>query len=188
MAAVAAAFCSGQSLALELIRTKQRKESRFQLFMQEAESNPQSRRLQLKDLIVSEMQRLTKYPLLLHNISKCTEAGSEEQQKLCRAREQCRDILRFVNDAVRGAENRQRLQELQRRLDTAALERTSNPLAAEFRNLDLTTHRMIHEGPLTWRVGKDKSVDKRALFIICTSELGPQIYELVALTSSEKNT
>lgn len=30
--------------------------------------------------------------------------------------------------------------------------------------------------------------DKRALFIICTSELGPQIYELVALTSSEKNT
>ena len=30
--------------------------------------------------------------------------------------------------------------------------------------------------------------DKRALFIICTSELGPQIYELVASTSSEKNT
>ncbi|KAM4755675.1 rho guanine nucleotide exchange factor 11-like isoform 2-T3 [Cyanocitta cristata] len=104
---------------------------------------------------------------------------------------------------------------------------------------------MIHEGPLTWRVAKDKTVelhvllleellvllqrqderlvlkchsksalgassdtkgsfspvlklnsvlirsvatDKRALFIICTSELGPQIYELVALTSSEKNT
>lgn len=31
--------------------------------------------------------------------------------------------------------------------------------------------------------------DKRAFFIICTSELGPpQIYELVALTSSDKNT
>lgn len=30
--------------------------------------------------------------------------------------------------------------------------------------------------------------DKRAFFIICTSELGPpQIYELVALTSSDKN-
>ncbi|XP_039910176.1 sodium channel modifier 1 isoform X2 [Hirundo rustica] len=241
---VAATFCSCQSIALELIRTKQRKESRFQLFMQEAESNPQCRRLQLKDLIVSEMQRLTKYPLLLESIIKCTEAGSAEQEKLCRARDQCRDIVRFVNDAVRGAENRRRLQEHQRRLDTTALERTSNPLAAQFRNLDLTLHRMIHEGPLAWRVGKDKSVelhvvlleellvllqrqderlvlkchskgglgasdtkqsfspvlklssllvrsvatDKRALFIICTSELGPQIYELVALTSSEKNT
>ncbi|XP_068851369.1 rho guanine nucleotide exchange factor 11-like isoform X2 [Aphelocoma coerulescens] len=242
---VAATFCSYQSIALELIKTKQRKESRFQLFMQEAESNPQCRRLQLKDLIVSEMQRLTKYPLLLENIIKCTEAGSPEQEKLCRARDQCRDVLRFVNDAVRRAENRHRLQGYQRRLDTAALERTSNPLAAEFRNLDLTSHRMIHEGPLTWRVAKDKTVelhvllleellvllqrqderlvlkchsksalgassdtkgsfspvlklnsvlirsvatDKRALFIICTSELGPQIYELVALTSSEKNT
>ncbi|XP_041331478.1 rho guanine nucleotide exchange factor 11 [Pyrgilauda ruficollis] len=242
---VAAAFCSSQSVALELIRTKQRKESRFQLFMQEAESNPQCRRLQLKDLLIAEMQRLTKYPLLLDNVIKCTPAGSPEQQKLLRARDQSREVLRAVNEAVRRAENRQRLREHQRRLDTSALERTSNPLAAEFRNLDLTSHRMIHEGPLAWRVGKDKSVDlhvllleellvllqrqderwllkchskgglggapdtkqsfspvlklssllvrsvatdKRALFIICTSELGPQIYELVALTSSEKNT
>ncbi|NWW77790.1 ARHGB factor, partial [Climacteris rufus] len=242
---VAANFCSFQSVALELIKTKQRKESRFQLFMQEAESNPQCRRLQLKDLLVSEMQRLTKYPLLLENIIKCTEAGSPEQEKLYRARDQCRDILRFVNEAVKHAENRQRLEAYQKRLDTTPLERTSNPLAAQFKNLDLTSRRMIHEGPLTWRVGKDKTVDllvllledvlvllqrqderlvlkchsrstlgpssdtkqsfspvlklnavlvrsvatdKRALFIICTSELGPQIYELVALTSSEKNT
>lgn len=40
---------------------------------QEAESNPQCRRLQLKDLIISEMQRLTKYPLLLENVLKHTE-------------------------------------------------------------------------------------------------------------------
>ncbi|XP_035202344.1 rho guanine nucleotide exchange factor 11, partial [Oxyura jamaicensis] len=70
---VTADFCSYQSIALELIKTKQRKETRFQIFMQEAESNPQCRRLQLKDLIISEMQRLTKYPLLLENILKHTE-------------------------------------------------------------------------------------------------------------------
>ncbi|NWH74645.1 ARHGB factor, partial [Piaya cayana] len=70
---VAADFCAYQSIALELIKTKQRKETRFQIFMQEAESNPQCRRLQLKDLIISEMQRLTKYPLLLENIIKHTE-------------------------------------------------------------------------------------------------------------------
>ncbi|NWJ03098.1 ARHGB factor, partial [Crypturellus undulatus] len=241
---VAADFCSYQSIALELIKTKQRKESRFQLFMQEAESNPQCRRLQLKDLIISEMQRLTKYPLLLENILKHTEAGTSEHDKLCRARDQCRDILKHVNEAVKRAENRHRLEGYQKRLDATSLERTNNPLAAEFKSLDLTSRRMIHEGPLTWRVSKDKTVDlhvllledllvllqkqdeklvlkchsktalgssdtkqsfspvlklnavlirsvatdKRALFIICTSELGPQIYELVALTSSEKNT
>ncbi|XP_028609172.1 rho guanine nucleotide exchange factor 11 isoform X3 [Grammomys surdaster] len=241
---VAAQFCSYQSVALELIRTKQRKESRFQLFMQEAESHPQCRRLQLRDLIISEMQRLTKYPLLLENIIKHTEGGTSEHEKLCRARDQCREILKFVNEAVKQTENRHRLEGYQKRLDTTALERASNPLAAEFKSLDLTTRKMIHEGPLTWRISKDKTLDlqvllledllvllqrqeerlllkchsktavgssdskqtfspvlklnavlirsvatdKRAFFIICTSELGPpQIYELVALTSSDKN-
>ncbi|XP_048670634.1 rho guanine nucleotide exchange factor 11 isoform X12 [Marmota marmota marmota] len=242
---VAAQFCSYQSIALELIKTKQRKESRFQLFMQEAESHPQCRRLQLRDLIISEMQRLTKYPLLLENIIKHTEGGTPEYEKLCQARDHCREILKFVNEAVKQTENRHRLEGYQKRLDATALERASNPLAAEFKSLDLTTRKMIHEGPLTWRISKDKTLDlhvllledllvllqrqderlllkchsktavgssdskqtfspvlklnavlirsvatdKRAFFIICTSELGPpQIYELVALTSSDKNT
>ncbi|XP_058395481.1 rho guanine nucleotide exchange factor 11 isoform X1 [Diceros bicornis minor] len=242
---VAAQFCSYQSIALELIKTRQRKESRFQLFMQEAESHPQCRRLQLRDLIISEMQRLTKYPLLLENIIKHTEGGTSEHEKLCRARDQCREILKYVNEAVKQTENRHRLEGYQKRLDTTSLERASNPLAAEFKSLDLTTRKMIHEGPLTWRISKDKTLDlhvllledllvllqkqdeklllkchsktavgssdskqtfspvlklnavlirsvatdKRAFFIICTSELGPpQIYELVALTSSDKNT
>lgn len=42
--------------------------------LQEAESNRLCRRLQLKDIIPVEMQRLTKYPLLLDNISKSTGA------------------------------------------------------------------------------------------------------------------
>ncbi|XP_075463770.1 rho guanine nucleotide exchange factor 11 isoform X5 [Ascaphus truei] len=239
-----AKFCSYQTSALELIKTKKRKETRFNLFMQEAESSPQCRRLQLKDLIVSEMQRLTKYPLLLENIIKHTDVSTQEHETLYRCRDRCRDILKYVNESVKQAENGQRLAEYQKRLDTTSLERTSNPLAAEFKSLDLTTRRMIHEGPLTWRITKDKTIDlnvllledllvllqrqdeklvlkchskatvvssdtkqtfspviklnsvlvrsvatdKRALFIICTSELGPQIYELVALTSSEKNT
>ncbi|XP_069584434.1 rho guanine nucleotide exchange factor 11 isoform X3 [Ranitomeya imitator] len=239
-----AKFCSCQTIALELIKIKKRKEARFNLFMQEAESSPQCRRLQLKDLIVSEMQRLTKYPLLLENIIKHTDAGTPEYEKLCHCWSRCKDILKFVNEAVKQRENEYRLGEYQKRLDSTSLERSNNPLAAEFKNLDLTTRRMIHEGSLTWRITKDKTIDlhvllledllvllqkqdeklvlkchsktsvvssdtkqtfspviklnsvlvrsvatdKRAFFIICTSELGPQIYELVALTSSEKNT
>ncbi|XP_044127532.1 rho guanine nucleotide exchange factor 11 isoform X2 [Bufo gargarizans] len=239
-----AKFCSCQTIALDLIKIKKRKEARFNLFMQEAESSPQCRRLQLKDLIVSEMQRLTKYPLLLENIIKHTDAGTPEYEKLCRCRDRCRDILKFVNESVKQRENEYRLAEYQKRLDTTSLERSNNPLAAEFKNLDLTSRRMIHEGSLTWRITKDKTIDlhvlllddllvllqkqdeklvlkcqsktsvvssetkqtfspviklnsvlvrsvatdKRAFFIICTSELGPQIYELVAMTSSEKNT
>lgn len=50
-------------------------------FVQECEASPHCRRLQLKDLLVSEMQRLTKYPLLLDNIIKHTE-GEESRDAL----------------------------------------------------------------------------------------------------------
>lgn len=43
--------------------------------IQECEASPLCRRLQLKDMLVSEMQRLTKYPLLLDNIIKYTDGG-----------------------------------------------------------------------------------------------------------------
>lgn len=59
--------------------------------------------------------------------------GSSEHEKLCRARDQCREILKYVNEAVKQTENQHRLEGYQKRLDTTSLERASNPLAAEFK-------------------------------------------------------
>ncbi|XP_035377029.1 rho guanine nucleotide exchange factor 11-like [Electrophorus electricus] len=239
-------LCSQQSQALELIKNK-RKDPRFAHLIQECEASPHCRRLQLKDLLVSEMQRLTKYPLLLDNIIRHTEAGSPDLQPLLRAQACCRGILRAVNEVVRETEHRRQLSRYQRRLDLSPLERQASPVAAQFKNLDLTTKKLIHEGPLTWKVNKDKAIDihalllsdmlvllqrgsgdrlilrcparslggvwgrntdlktpfcpvvrldsslvrsvatdNKALYVISTSER--QIYELVAGTSSEKNT
>ncbi|XP_062416583.1 rho guanine nucleotide exchange factor 11 isoform X4 [Pungitius pungitius] len=233
----ASQLCSQQSQALELIKSKQRKDPRFAHIIQECEASPHCRRLQLKDLLVSEMQRLTKYPLLLDKIIKHTEAASSDLPALQRAQACCRGILQAVNEVVRETEHRQRLSQYQRRLDAAPL----------FKSLDLSTKRMIHEGPLTWKVSKDKQIeiqalllsdcllllqrgpddrlqlrypsrwlggsgggsadsknsfsplvkldallvrsvatDNKALYVISTTER--QIYELVAGTSSEKNT
>uniref|UniRef100_A0AAY3ZTX4 DH domain-containing protein n=1 Tax=Denticeps clupeoides TaxID=299321 RepID=A0AAY3ZTX4_9TELE len=153
-------LCSQQSQALELIKSKQRKDLRFAHLIQECEASPHCRRLQLKDLLVSEMQRLTKYPLLLDNIIKHTEGNVE-----CRAQACCRGILQTVNEVVRETEHRLRLGQYQRRLDISALERQANPVAVQFKNLDLTTKRMIHEGPLTWKVSKDKTLEMHALLL-----------------------
>ncbi|XP_046907645.1 rho guanine nucleotide exchange factor 11 isoform X1 [Hypomesus transpacificus] len=233
----ASQLCSQQSQALELIKNKQRKDPRFAHLIQECEASPHCRRLQLKDLLVSEMQRLTKYPLLLNNIIKHTQAGSSDLPPLQQAQACCRGILQAVNEVVRETEHRQRLSQYQRRLDAAP----------QFKSLDLTSKRMIHEGPLTWKVSKDKTLeiqalllsdllvllqrgpderlllrgpsrwlggggggggdtktsfspvvqldsllvrpvatDNKALYVISTTER--QIYELVARTSSEKNT
>uniref|UniRef100_A0A8C6SI75 Rho guanine nucleotide exchange factor (GEF) 11 n=1 Tax=Neogobius melanostomus TaxID=47308 RepID=A0A8C6SI75_9GOBI len=149
----AAQLCSQQSQALELIKTKQRKDPRFAHVIQECESSPLCRRLQLKDLLVCEMQRLTKYPLLLDNIIKHTDAGSSDLSSLQRAQACCRGILQFVNVVVGETEQRLRLGQYQRRLDAAPQKRRVNP---EVRDLDLTTKRMIHEGALTWKSAKTK--------------------------------
>ncbi|XP_060799832.1 rho guanine nucleotide exchange factor 12 isoform X3 [Neoarius graeffei] len=157
-------FCSNQPFALELIKSRQKKDQRFLTFMHEAESNRMCRRLQLKDIIPAEMQRLTKYPLLLENIAKYTGAP-EEKDKVRKAADCCRKILNHVNQAVKESENKQHLEDYQRRLDLSSLKQSENPLISELKNLDLTKRKLIHEGPLTWKLNKDKTVELYTLLL-----------------------
>ncbi|XP_056329304.1 rho guanine nucleotide exchange factor 12 isoform X3 [Danio aesculapii] len=157
-------FCSNQPFALELIKSRQKKDQRFSSFMQEAESNRLCRRLQLKDIIPAEMQRFTKYPLLMDNIAKYTDE-SEEKDKVRRAAECCRQILNHVNQSVKESENKQRLEDYQRRLDLSCLKQSENPMISEFKNLDLTKRKMVHEGPLSWKINKDKTIELYTLLL-----------------------
>ncbi|XP_059363819.1 rho guanine nucleotide exchange factor 1-like [Carassius carassius] len=160
---LSARFCSYQTWALELIKTRQKKDPRFNAFILEAESKPQCRRLQLKDIIPIEMQRLTKYPLLLENIAKNTDDDTEKE-KINQAAESCRKILNHVNEEVKLMENLLILKDYQRRLDTSGL-KPSNDLYIEYKNIDLTTRTMLFEGPLTWRVTKEKTIDVHCVLL-----------------------
>nr|XP_057935802.1 rho guanine nucleotide exchange factor 12 isoform X8 [Doryrhamphus excisus] len=157
-------FCSNQPFALEIIKTKQKKDSRFISFIQEAQSNRLCRRLQLKDIIPVEMLRFTKYPLLLDNISKYTD-DAVEKDKVKQAADCCRKILNHVNQAVKESEDKQRLEDYQRRLDLSSLKQTDNPMIQELKNLDLTKKTMVHEGPLSWKVNKDKTIELYTLLL-----------------------
>ncbi|XP_010785090.1 rho guanine nucleotide exchange factor 1-like, partial [Notothenia coriiceps] len=151
-----ARFCSHQSWALDQIKSRQKKEPRFNSFILEAESKPQCRRLQLKDIIPIEMQRLTKYPLLLENIAKNTE-DLTEKERIQQSAECCRKILNHVNDEVKEMENLLNLKDYQRRLDTSGL-KPSNELYTEYKNIDLTQKKMLYEGLVTWKVTKEKAI------------------------------
>uniref|UniRef100_A0A452QSA9 Rho guanine nucleotide exchange factor 1 n=1 Tax=Ursus americanus TaxID=9643 RepID=A0A452QSA9_URSAM len=150
---ISSRFCSRQSFALEQLKVKQRKEPRFCAFVQEAESRPRCRRLQLKDMIPTEMQRLTKYPLLLQSIGQNTGELPEpvERERVELAAECCREILHHVNQAVRDMEDLLRLKDYQKRLDLSHLRQSNDPMLSEFKNLDITKKKLVHEGPLTWR-------------------------------------
>lgn len=72
-------------------RCKKEKDDQLSRFLVEVECSPLCRKLQLKDMLPVEMQRLVKYPLLLETIAKYTREPSEEQTK----------ILNSVNSAKR---------------------------------------------------------------------------------------
>ncbi|XP_048651567.1 rho guanine nucleotide exchange factor 12 [Marmota marmota marmota] len=88
-----------------------------------------------------------------------------EREKVKKAADHCRQILNYVNQAVKEAENKQRLEDYQRRLDTSNLKLSEYPNVEELRNLDLTKRKMIHEGPLVWKVNRDKSIDLYTLLL-----------------------
>ncbi|XP_014908494.1 rho guanine nucleotide exchange factor 1 isoform X3 [Poecilia latipinna] len=158
-----ARFCSYQTYALDQIKQRQKKDARFNAFIQEAESKPQCRRLQLKDIIPTEMQRLTKYPLLLENIAKNTEE-KEEKESIQQSAECCRKILNHVNEEVKTMGNMLTLKEYQKKLDTSGL-KASVELYAEYKSIDLTQRKMLFEGPLVWRVTKEKAIDVHCLLL-----------------------
>ncbi|XP_065813665.1 rho guanine nucleotide exchange factor 1 isoform X5 [Labrus bergylta] len=158
-----ARFCSHQSWALDQIKSRRKRDPRFNSFIQEAESKPQCRRLQLKDIIPIEMQRLTKYPLLLDNIAKNTE-NSMEKERIQQSAECCKKILNHVNEEVKVMENLLTLKDYQRRLDTSGL-KPSNELYTEYKNVDLTQKKMLYEGPLTWRVTKEKALEVQCVLL-----------------------
>ncbi|XP_022252947.1 uncharacterized protein LOC106468289 isoform X2 [Limulus polyphemus] len=161
----AAKFCRNQSIALESLKNKQKKEQKLAQFLSDTEANHLCRRLQLKDIIAAGFQRLTKYPLLLENIAKYTPQNSEEHRRLLQAVQCSKQILAHVNQAVKESENEHRLGELQKKMDRSAFEKVEAPIVQAYHHLDLTKHKLIHEGPLTWRLHKQKTIEMHVVLL-----------------------
>lgn len=148
----ASIYCAKQQVALDALRDRRRKDSKLNAFLNEVEANPLCRRLQLKDHILTGMLRLTKYPLLFENLAKYTPENNEkEKAAVLRSLERSKEILSRVNQAVREAEDHQRLAEIQRTIDRSAFDKVDHPTVQEFKNLDITKRKLIYEGPLQWR-------------------------------------
>lgn len=148
----ASIYCAKQQVALDALRDRRRKDSKLNAFLNEVEANPLCRRLQLKDHILTGMLRLTKYPLLFENLAKYTpESNDKERAAVLRSLERSKEILSRVNQAVREAEDHQRLVEIQRTIDRSAFDKFDHPTVQEFKNLDITNRKLIYEGPLQWR-------------------------------------
>ncbi|XP_067675120.1 rho guanine nucleotide exchange factor 11-like isoform X5 [Haliotis asinina] len=161
-----AEYCRNQSFALENLKKHQRKEQRLSQFLNEAESSPLCRRLQLKDLMPAQMQRLTKYPLLIDNLMKYTQANSEEHSQLERARDKSKLILAYVNQAVKDCENYHRLRIIQKKIDKRPIENMSGHQSyEEMKNLDVTQHKLVYDGVLSMKLRSHRMMDVHVVLL-----------------------
>jgi hypothetical protein len=69
--------------------------------------------------------------MLFEYLAKYTEEGTEELASVLRAVERCKEILNHVNQAVREAEDYQRLADIQRRLEKSGFDKLDHPMAGE---------------------------------------------------------
>uniref|UniRef100_A0A182JUS3 DH domain-containing protein n=1 Tax=Anopheles christyi TaxID=43041 RepID=A0A182JUS3_9DIPT len=148
----AAHFCARQQIALEALKEHRKKDEQLQRLLTKAESHKACRRLQLKDLLPTALQRLTKYPLLFDNLYNFTVRSSPKNESealaIRKSHESAKRILDHVNQAVRTAEDMHKLLTIQRKLDKSGLDKEAS---VEFKNIDLTTRKLIHDGPLTMK-------------------------------------
>lgn len=148
----AAQFCVRQQIALDALREARKRDDKLHRFLQQKESHKACRRLQLKDLLPTVLQRLTKYPLLFENLHKVTiklgVADEKEIHGIFVALDASKRILNHVNHEVRIAEDINKLQNIQKKLDRSNFEKEAPP---EFKNIDLTQHKLIHDGPLNMK-------------------------------------
>ncbi|KAK0168905.1 hypothetical protein PV327_002662 [Microctonus hyperodae] len=164
----ASIYCAKQQVALDALRDRRRKDQKLNAFLNEVEANPLCRRLQLKDHILTGMLRLTKYPLLFENLAKYTpDTNENEKAAVLRALERSKEILSLVNQAVREAEDCQRLTEILRLTDRSAFDKFDHlNTVQEFKNLDITKRTLIFEGPLQWRiVNRPKLIDLHVVLL-----------------------
>ncbi|CAI4228323.1 unnamed protein product [Auanema sp. JU1783] len=164
---ITSVFCQHQQHALQLLRSKlenkKDREEKLIRFLMVAESFSICRKLQLRDMLPVEMQRLVKYPLLLEGIAKYTQEPSDESDSIQNSIKASKKVLMAVNTAKRNAENLRRLQELQSRVDTTPFDKEFG--SHDYSYLDLSKHQLVHEGPLSCRFNRGKITELHVVLL-----------------------
>ena len=130
-----AEFTKNQEATLSELKKIRARDSRIEAKLVELELDPGCRRLQLHDMLAWEHQRLVKYPLLLEQIVKHSDAANPELDLIKEVTVRTREILDNIDKEVAQAQNIRKLEEMQRVLDTSGLEKLGqdNPVCVEYR-------------------------------------------------------
>ena len=87
-------YCSNQQTSHDIMQKLLKKEKKFESFLQYTYARPECQGLDLGSFMIKPIQRICKYPLLMKELLKQTDAAHEEYQ-------QTKDALQAIEDLVR---------------------------------------------------------------------------------------
>ncbi|XP_068104536.1 rho guanine nucleotide exchange factor 28 isoform X2 [Hyperolius riggenbachi] len=157
-------FCSHHIEAVNLFKELQQNK-KFQNFIKVTNTNLQARRRGIPECILLVTQRITKYPVLVERILRCTPEGSEEHKDLCRALGLIKDMLASVDLKVSEFERKQRLEEFVNKLENKTFTKMKNGHVFTKQDLKNTERVLLHEGVLLWKTATGRFKDIQALLL-----------------------
>ncbi|KAJ3827567.1 hypothetical protein F5880DRAFT_1609212 [Lentinula raphanica] len=174
-------YCVNQANAIKVLQDIRDSNAEVALQLQRIREGPASRSLDLSSYLLIPMQRITRYPLLIRQISHYTSPG-EEKDSIERSIEIAQKILNHINETIRYQEGQE------------TLKRISQHLWIGQGRLDLTaptrhmgTRKLLKEGTLT----KAKSGRKLHAFLcsdilVLTDDKARNLYRMpIALSETQ---
>ncbi|KAI1154058.1 CNH domain-containing protein [Nemania diffusa] len=111
----------------------------FSKFVDEIERRKESRKLELNGYLTKPTTRLARYPLLLENVLKYSEEGSQDREDIPKVLVIIRDLLSRVNAESGKAENRFNLRRLHEQLKYRPADKVDLKLTDDGRELVFKT-------------------------------------------------
>ncbi|KAJ4490290.1 hypothetical protein J3R30DRAFT_3278216 [Lentinula aciculospora] len=108
-------YCVNQGNAIKVLQNIRDSNSEVALQLQRIRDGPSARNLDLSSYLLIPMQRITRYPLLIRQISHYTSAG-EEKDSIDRSMEIAEKILDHINETIRYQEGQETLKRISQNL------------------------------------------------------------------------
>ncbi|CAO1618674.1 unnamed protein product [Parajaminaea phylloscopi] len=113
-------YCTNQAAAARILSTERSRNTQLEALLQRLRSSPEGRGLDLSSYLLTPMQRITRYPLLLNQILKYTDEDHVDYDVIRKGTRIAEKILGDTNERIREEEGRERLKMLSQTLFVGA--------------------------------------------------------------------
>eukprot|EP00762_Andalucia_godoyi_P003115 ANDGO_01115.mRNA.1 Guanine exchange factor for Rac 30 len=110
------AYINGYMAQMDAISRLKKKNSRFFRFIAQAEKHPSCRNNTLESLLITPIQRIPRYELLIKELVKHSDESYVDYKDLLKAKDSIHQVAAYCNEKKREAEGRLRLVQLQTEL------------------------------------------------------------------------